>query len=281
MAHTKAKPLRTRQEPDRIKELLSIANKLRHAASPDHINRSAIGASIAAKIPRTLARTLVGSHVHDAIINAHRYGHDEETIRYYLGRAVEKLPAELQAFVKPGNELLKQGAKPWLEIIGAWLYNFALGGSGGLMFPETEDPWFTEGEVESMRQRYLFLFAVREILKETSRACVSLDEAGRRLSLLHTYSTHSSSALAQVKNLRSQLYVSSEETREGTHKLAVYYPLLFRVLEGVEAERIRECPICEKLFWAGRLDQTACSTRCANVRRGRIHREKYHKKHKH
>ncbi len=38
-------------------------------------------------------------------------------------------------------------------------------------------------------------------------------------------------------------------------------------LKGVEARRIRECQKCRRIFWAGRLDMTCCSTRCAKVLR--------------
>lgn len=31
------------------------------------------------------------------------------------------------------------------------------------------------------------------------------------------------------------------------------------VLQGVEVQRIKECPICREIFWAARIDQPACS----------------------
>jgi hypothetical protein len=42
-----------------------------------------------------------------------------------------------------------------------------------------------------------------------------------------------------------------------------------RVLEGIEAVRLRQCPICDRLFLAVRKDQKACSKRCNAVRRVR------------
>lgn len=42
-----------------------------------------------------------------------------------------------------------------------------------------------------------------------------------------------------------------------------------RVLEGIEAARMRQCPICDRLFLALRKDQKACSKRCNAVRRVR------------
>ena len=47
------------------------------------------------------------------------------------------------------------------------------------------------------------------------------------------------------------------------------------VLEGVEAGRIRECPICQNIFWAGRTDQQCCSPRCRKIWHTRRWREKY------
>lgn len=48
---------------------------------------------------------------------------------------------------------------------------------------------------------------------------------------------------------------------------------LLQTLEGVEADRIRKCPICARFFWAGRMNQPCCGKACANVRRVRKHRE--------
>lgn len=47
---------------------------------------------------------------------------------------------------------------------------------------------------------------------------------------------------------------------------------LSMALDGVEAARIRECEVCWRIFWAGRITQGACSAKCAktlNVRRWR------------
>ena len=48
----------------------------------------------------------------------------------------------------------------------------------------------------------------------------------------------------------------------------------------VEANRIRECPICNHIFWAGRIDQPACSKRCGHILRSRKWRKSYEKKYK-
>src|SRR5262245_22742079 len=46
-------------------------------------------------------------------------------------------------------------------------------------------------------------------------------------------------------------------------------------LIGIEADRIRRCETCSKLFWAGRSSQNCCSKPCANRLRVKRWREKY------
>jgi hypothetical protein len=55
---------------------------------------------------------------------------------------------------------------------------------------------------------------------------------------------------------------------------------IVKALEGVEAFRIRLCPVCGKIFWAGRLDQPCCTPVCAHVLRTRRWRENYQEKYK-
>jgi hypothetical protein len=40
-------------------------------------------------------------------------------------------------------------------------------------------------------------------------------------------------------------------------------------LEQIDGTRLRECPVCRKLYYARRLDQSACSTSCAHRLRSR------------
>lgn len=39
---------------------------------------------------------------------------------------------------------------------------------------------------------------------------------------------------------------------------------LYRLLDGLDLTRVRECPSCRRLFWARRKDQRGCSRPCAN-----------------
>ena len=56
---------------------------------------------------------------------------------------------------------------------------------------------------------------------------------------------------------------------------------LAQALVGVEASRIRICPYCGILYWAGRSDQPACSRKHAHALRARAWRKRYEGKYKH
>ena len=56
-------------------------------------------------------------------------------------------------------------------------------------------------------------------------------------------------------------------------ELAIKPRELLDALLGAQAERIRQCPICNNIFWASRIDQKACSKRCSNIKRVRRSRE--------
>jgi hypothetical protein len=58
------------------------------------------------------------------------------------------------------------------------------------------------------------------------------------------------------------------------------YDRFYSALIGIEASRIRLCPICNFIFWAGRSDQSTCSKRCANNFRVRKWRASYPEKYK-
>jgi hypothetical protein len=45
-------------------------------------------------------------------------------------------------------------------------------------------------------------------------------------------------------------------------------------LIGVEADRLRECQICQRIFWARQDNMVACSSSCSNANRQRTFREK-------
>jgi hypothetical protein len=47
------------------------------------------------------------------------------------------------------------------------------------------------------------------------------------------------------------------------------------ILDGLDAERLRECPKCKKLFWKKRVDQSGCGRVCD----ARIRQDRYYRKH--
>jgi hypothetical protein len=59
-------------------------------------------------------------------------------------------------------------------------------------------------------------------------------------------------------------------------KIEVKHSPLLEAIEGVEVFRIRECdgPACRRIFWAGRTDQSCCSSTCSSARRKQRYREK-------
>ena len=57
-------------------------------------------------------------------------------------------------------------------------------------------------------------------------------------------------------------------------------PPLLECVQGVEAQRIRKCPVCEKIFWAERKDQQGCSVPCSHALRNRKYRRSYSEKYK-
>ena len=71
--------------------------------------------------------------------------------------------------------------------------------------------------------------------------------------------------------------VSAKTDAEGS--LRIELDPLLRALEGVEVRRIRECPMCGALYWAGRLDKPACKE-CVHAFRQRRYRENYKEKYK-
>jgi hypothetical protein len=55
---------------------------------------------------------------------------------------------------------------------------------------------------------------------------------------------------------------------------------LLEALEGIEAFRIRECPVCNKIYWAGRKNKPGCSPQCGGIIRTRKWRERWEEKYK-
>lgn len=113
-----------------------------------------------------------------------------------------------------------------------------------------------------MVQRCLRLKTIRSVLYTIARICSD--------------NQHTSELVLGGTHLENLVSVRSD----AAGKLRIEHDSLLRALEGVETKRIRECPICGKLYWAGRLDKPACKTECDHVLRQRRYRERYSEKYK-
>lgn len=49
---------------------------------------------------------------------------------------------------------------------------------------------------------------------------------------------------------------------------------LMKIIDGVNLERIRSCEICQRIFWAKRIESQTCSKKCLNALGARKHRQK-------
>jgi hypothetical protein len=111
-----------------------------------------------------------------------------------------------------------------------------------------------------IRQRLIFVLAAQELI-----SCLTHREPQYQLLLRGV------SRLPDAT--QADLYIVPEGKDKGT--LAVSPPALYERLLGVEAARIRECPICFRFFWAGRKDKIGCSKRCSAAKRMREQRKKW------
>lgn len=125
-------------------------------------------------------------------------------------------------------------------------------------FPDLDSPIQLLARV---RERLILAFGVQDLF-----SCLIHPEESSKLFYGSIY-YHSSASI-------SHFYVS-KAGRIG------FTPLpLARILEGIEAARLRECPVCFKYFWAGRKDMCGCSYQCSHTLRQRKFRERYQQSYK-
>jgi hypothetical protein len=67
--------------------------------------------------------------------------------------------------------------------------------------------------------------------------------------------------------------VRSSLTRDKNGILQLHLDPFAEIVEGLEADRIRECPVCQRIFWANPKSKMACSPRCRNLFNVRKHRD--------
>ncbi len=123
--------------------------------------------------------------------------------------------------------------------------------------------WSSSELISRARNRLLFLFAARETLSALPKP-----DAWLRVLRLND------SPLSVGAHAR--IYIAQSGEDKG--KLVVHSPVLYKRLEGIEAARIRECPICARIFWAGRKDKFCCSDKCLAAQRSREYRKAYKEK---
>jgi hypothetical protein len=88
-------------------------------------------------------------------------------------------------------------------------------------------------------------------------------------------------ALRNLLNIVFSICVTPMEfVRNEQGKLEKQSNILIETMQEGKHLRIRQCLICGLFFWAGRIDQPACSKRCTQTLRVRRWREKYQDKYK-
>jgi hypothetical protein len=91
--------------------------------------------------------------------------------------------------------------------------------------------------------------------------------------LLPAIATVQQGRLVMPPSLGWEAIVHLELDSQG--KVQLFPTKLLSPFLGVEAMRVRVCPLCDRIFWAGRSDQPACSKKCAHTLRTRRWREGY------
>lgn len=79
-------------------------------------------------------------------------------------------------------------------------------------------------------------------------------------------------AIAQSKDKRPLWNFQASISVDENGQLRLSHNPAFEALDGVEAARIQECPVCLKVFWASPLNKKTCDQNCSNALRNRIYR---------
>lgn len=156
----------------------------------------------------------------------------------------------------------------------------------GHLYPETavtlvfEDPYpyASGGTMAAALVRYNLLINVRKILEEIAR----LNESSYR-DRDEDYEQARATRSNRDKFIADRWVPRGvlSTTLSGSNmffcindqgKIAFTLDKLLDGILGADAERIRKCPICNRIFWAGRIDKKGCSNQCANSIR--VHRSR-------
>lgn len=162
------------------------------------------------------------------------------------------------------------GEPEWANLADATLENCLKDAPEGLrsyIRPAIDRDADPVSEIENSVQRYCELREAREKLTAVARRAQGL-RATLRPILSRSYSFR-----LQWIEIDEHGYVRSQNKKD----------LFTNALEevdadgkciNVEAKRIRECVVCERIFWAGRLDKIACGEICSR----RVSTDKWRKK---
>ena len=128
-----------------------------------------------------------------------------------------------------------------------------LSGTRPPRIPDFDAP---EGVLERARHRLILILGIQELFSYLLNPEHVIDL------FFATRYYHSDAA-------RAHFYIDEKD------RIQFAPPRLVALLEGVDANRIRECPVCYRFFWAGRKDMTCCTTRCSGARRMRKFRDQW------
>jgi len=115
--------------------------------------------------------------------------------------------------------------------------------------------------------RYHYLFVARQALRDIASKWANGNDLAEVVPVAAPPHDEADTPLALASDGQGRI----------TERRSTLLDNLRATLIGVEHARIRQCPICEKIYWAERKDQPTCSKRCNSVRRSRIHRGTYEK----
>jgi hypothetical protein len=184
-------------------------------------------------------------------------------------------PAQLAELIKVANLVPPESdlPSPFDPLPDVPLPTFGLGAVDqyfinlvNIKFPKTQFAPFRQylgqlGTNSNARPKYQHLRAAREMLRAFANEGKDSPKS-KEIKLRHIHEA--------LVNIRA----------DERGRIQFSHGPIMDALRGVEVARIRLCPICGKIFWAGRLDQRCCSGKCSHVRRTRLWRASYQSKYK-
>jgi hypothetical protein len=119
----------------------------------------------------------------------------------------------------------------------------------------------------------LYLDAIRSLQDAISRY-VNFREARLKLCGVANINKLSPGRLRQFEHFLESLGAGTRTEIDEEGRIRFIKDWFGEAAEGEEAGRIRECGVCQNVFWAGRKDQSCCKPRCADIFRKRNKRKR-------